>query len=171
MSYVTPANLADGNDALRELSELYGTEPALLAAVIAGGDTSAWLPADVAAAQDVLASIGRFCDQGTGEVDARLRVRGYTPPMDPVQFPVLVVWARAITRYHLHRQRDRTTEETGRIERDYRDAIRALDLIAEGKLSLGAGDPLALDPAAPDGGAVRITSQPRAFTRTTLEGL
>lgn len=170
--YVTASQLADGSASLNELAELYNVEPALLAAVIAGGSTSAWAAPDVAVATEALASIGRFATQATAEVDARLVRRGYSVPMDAVQFPTLAVWARAIARYHLHRQRDRTTEETGRIERDYKDALRALDLIADGKLSLGAGDPLAL--AAPSttddtvGGKVRITSQPRKFSRTTL---
>ena len=73
-------------------------------------------------------------------------------------------------RYHIHRQRDRTDEERGRIERDYREALRALDYVAQGKLSLGAGDPLAgAGPA--DGGAVRVASNPRMFTRKGLGAL
>lgn len=171
MSYVTPANLADGNDAAKELAELYGIDVALLAAVIAAGDTSAWPPADVTAAQDALASITRYCTQADAEVDARLAVRGYTLPQSATTFPVLLVWARSIARYHLNRNRDRTDEERGRIERDYRDALRALDAVAAGTLSLGAGDPLAPDPGDPDGGAVRVASQSRLFSRTTLGGL
>lgn len=174
MSYVTPANLADGSEATKELAELYGIEAALLIAVITGGDTSTWTTADVAAAQDALASITRFCTQATAEVDARLAVRGYPLPQDAAQFPILVTWSRAIARYHLHRQRDRTNEETGRIERDYRDTMRALDLVATGKLSLGANDPLApapVDPLDPDTGHVRVSSRERLFSRTTLGGL
>ena len=167
--YVTPAQLADGSDATKEYAELYGVDPALLAVVIAAGDTSAWPPAEVAAATAALASIERFCTQADGEVDARLAVRGYPLPQDPVQFPVLQVWARAIVRYHLNRLRDRTSEETGRIERDYREALRALDMVAAGKLTLGAGDPLA--EGAADEGAVRMTSNARMFSRSTLGGL
>ena len=170
MSYVTPAQLSDGADAAKELAELYAVDPVLLAAVIAGDDTSAWAPEEVAVATDALASITRYCTLADGEVDSRLVVRGYTLPVSAVQFPVLSVWARAIARYHLNRMRDKTDEERGRIERDYRDAIRSLDLVAAGKLSLGAGDPL-FDPAAADDGAVRVTSQPRIFTRDTLGGL
>lgn len=173
--YVTPANLIDGAEAAKELAELYGIDdPALMVTVIAGGDTSAWTPAEVAAATDALASITRFCTQADGEVNTRLAQRGYPLPQSATQFPVLAVWARAIARYHLHRQRDRTNEETGRIERDYRDALRALDQVAAGKLSLGAGDPLAPGPANPTDpatGAVRVTSQPRMFSRDTLGDL
>ncbi|RPE81843.1 phage protein Gp36 family protein [Vulcaniibacterium tengchongense] len=170
--YVTPAQLADGADALNELAELYQIDPPLLAATIAAGDRSRWTPEEIASADAALDSIVRFTLQAGGEIDARLAQRGYPLPQDPAQFPVLAVWGRAIARYHLHRQRDRTNEETGRIERDYRDAIRALDAVVAGKLSLGAGDPLApTPPSDPDGGAVRFSSQPRIFSRDKLEGL
>lgn len=104
-------------------------------------------------------------------MDSRLARRGYQLPLDHLQFPVLTVWARAIARYHLHPQRDRTNEETGRIERDYRNAIRSLNSIAKGELSLGANDPLAVDAGAQDGGAVRIESNPRMHSRGSLKGL
>ena len=163
--YVTPTQLADGSDATRELAELYGVDAELMAAVIAGGDTSAWEPEQVDAAEQALMSIDRYCEHATAEVDARLRQRGYVLPADPVRFPVLVVWSRAIARYHLNRNRDKTDEERGRIERDYRDALRALQLVAEGRLSLGADDPLA---GAPGSGAVMATGADRIFSRRTL---
>lgn len=168
MSYVTAKQLADGPESLKELSELYGIESELLAATLDGGDRSAWTPVETAAADDALDSIERFIVQADGEVDARLAVRGYPLPQNATQFPVLTVWARAIARYHIHRQRDRTNEETGRIERDYRDALRALDAVAAGKLSLGAGDPLATEASGTDAGAVRVQSQPRMFSRGSL---
>lgn len=173
--YVTVEQLADGSNSLQELAELYNVDVHLLAAVIVGDSTVAWEPSQATAAVEAVASIGRFAAQADAEVDARLAQRGYPLPMVAAQFPILTVWARAIARYHLHRQRDRTTEETGRYERDYKDAQRALDLVAIGKLSLGAHDPLS--PALPDpnsddaGGAVRITSKKRMFSRDTLGGL
>lgn len=169
--YLTIAQLADGSGSIKELAELYAAEPALLAAVIAGDDTSAWPPADVVQALQATESIDRFIVQAQGEVDARLAHRGYPLPQDATRFPILVVWTRAIARYHVNRQRDRTNEESGRIERDYRAALQALQLVADGKLSLGAGDPLAPDPTDPDSGAVRLQSQSRLFTRDTLGGL
>lgn len=170
MSYLTIEQLADGPEARKELAELYALDVALLSATLDGEDRSAWDADEQAAADEAVASIGRFIAQADGEVDARLAVRGYPLPMSAVQFPVLTVWARAIVRYHLNRNRDRTDEERGRIERDYRDALRALDYVAQGKLSLGAGDPLVgTDPA--DGGAVRIASNPRMFTRKGLGAL
>lgn len=174
MSYLTPQQLADGPESLREYAELYGIEPALLAATLAGGDRSPWSADDVAAADAALASIGRFIVQAGGEMDARLAVRGYALPVDASRFPVLVVWARAIARYHIHRQRDMESESSGRQERDYRDALRALDLIAEGKLGLGADDPLLPapgNPADPHAGPVRVQGRERLFSRDTLGGL
>ncbi len=173
--YVTAAQLADGSASLQELAELYTVDQPLLAAVIAGDSTGAWPTGEVAAAMMAVSSIERFAQQATAEVDARLAQRGYTLPLDPAQFQILGVWARAIARYHLHRQRDKTSEESGRIERDYKDALRSLDLVAAGKLSLGANDPLvpsAGNPAADDaGGAVRVTSKPRMFNRDSLRRL
>ena len=169
MSYVTPAQLADGPGPAQELAELFHIDQALLAATIAGTDRSAWSVDEIATADEALASIARFIVQADGEVNSRLSRRGYVLPISAITFPVLTVWARAIARYHVNRQRDRTNEETGRIERDYREALRALDLIAAGKLSLGAGDPLDVD-AAGDG-AVRMTSNPRIFSRRSMGGL
>lgn len=172
--YLTPAQLIDGSDGAKEFAELFLVDEALLAAVIAGRDTSAW-PADAVAravaAQD---SMQRFITQATGEVDARLAKRGYPLPQDATRFPLLSVWTRSISRYHLHRQRDRTTEETGRIERDYKDALRDLENVAAGRMGLGAGDPLFSDPNdpnAPRSNAVHVVSQPRMFTRCTLGDL
>ena len=172
--YLTPAQLIDGSDGAKEFADLFVVEPALLAAVVAGEDTSAWPADSVARAVAAQDSVVRFIAQAVGEVDARLTKRGYPLPQDATRFPVLSVWTRSIARYHLHRQRDRTSEETGRIERDYRDALRALDFVAEGKLGLGAGDPLMAnpnDPSQPGSNAVRVVSQPRLFSRRTLGAL
>lgn len=167
MPYLAPAQLIDGPESLNELSELFGVEPALLKAVIAG-EVVAADPADLGSAQAAVASITARIAEAQGEVDARLALRGYALPLDALQFPVLAVWTRAIARYHLHPQRDRTSEETGRIERDYRSAIRALDTLADGKLSLGAHDPLLAKPA--NDGA-QVNSNSRRFSRTSLGGL
>lgn len=166
MSYVTPAQMIDGPDSLYELSELFGVDAALLRAVVGNGDVAAWQEDDVAAAHEALDSIRQRIVQATGEVDARLAQRGYALPMDATRFPVLVTWARAVARYHLHPQREGTNESTGRIERDYRDAIRALDKLASGELSLGAGDPLSGQSE-----AAHYRGRGRAFSRRTLGGL
>lgn len=168
MPYVTPAQLADGSGAALELAQLFNIVEELLLATIAAGDRSAWTPDQIVEADAALASIEAIIVQADGECDSRLAVRGYALPMDATRFPVLTVWARAIARYHLNRNRDKTDEERGRIERDYRDALRSLDLVASGKLSLGAGDPLAASDA--DGGSVQMISNPRIFSRNSLRG-
>lgn len=165
MVYLAPAQLIDGPESLNELSELFGVLPALLKAAIAGENLSGWDAEDQLSALEALQAIDDRITQATGEVDARLARRGYPLPMDPAQFPVLVSWTRAIARYHLHPQREGTQETTGRIERDYRNAIRALDQIAEGKLSLGANDPtLAQD----ENAGAQVTGNPRRFSRESL---
>ncbi|AXA83711.1 DUF1320 domain-containing protein [Lysobacter oculi] len=168
MVYLAPAQLIDGPESLNELSELFGVLPALLKAAIAGENLSGWDAEDQLSALEALQAIDDRIVQATAEVDVRLAKRGYVLPLDPAHFPVLVTWTRAIARYHLHPQREGTTETTGRIERDYRDAIRALDQIADGKLSLGANDPtLAQD----ENAGAQVISNPRRFSRDSLGGL
>ncbi|MCK5772042.1 phage protein Gp36 family protein [Algiphilus sp.] len=166
--YLTPAQLADGQGARLEIAQLFELDVDLLAATLAGDDRSAWTADEIAAADATIVTIAAVITRADGEIDAHLAQRGYTLPMDPEQFPVLVTWSRAITRYHVQIQRDRTNEDTGRIERDYRDALRALRLVADGKLSLGAGDPLT--PGSTEPSSVQSSSAPRRFSRAALRG-
>jgi phage gp36-like protein len=169
VSYVTANQLAAGPGALKELTELGGVaSPELMAATISGADRSSWTADEIEVADAMLASINQAIALADSECDARLRQRGYVLPIDVLQFPVLTVWARAIARYHLNLQRDRTNEETGRVERDYRDALRALQLVADGKLSLGANDPLApATPSAASSGPSYCADE-RVFDRNSL---
>ena len=168
--YVTPAQLAEGSGAAQELTQLFDVASiALLLATIAGDDRSAWTAEEIAVADAALDAIEKAITLADGEVEARLAHRGYPLPQDPAQFPVLTVWARAIARYHLNLQRDLKTEDTGRVERDYRDALRALQQIADGKLSLGAGDPLAAPTPGSAGAGPEVCAPPRVFDRNTLE--
>ena len=172
--YVTPAELSSGSNAANEIAQLFDIAPDLWSLTVSGGDRSAYSPAEIAAADAALSDVSAVCVRATGEADAFLSQRGYTLPMSTVQFPVLATWARAIARYHLHPDRERTGEELGRIERDYRDARRALQLVADAKLSLGANDPLtpgSSDPGDADTGPIRYTSAPRMFSRDSLRGL
>lgn len=171
--YCTPAQLIDSDVRAHQIAQLFDLDQPLLVATVAGTPRDAWTPDEIAQADAALLSIQTELERATGEADARLAKRGYTLPSDPVRFPVLVVWTRAIARYHLHaiREGEGFDEDNGRIERDYRDARQALDLIAGGKLSLGAGDPLAVPAEGSAAGAIRITSAPRMFGRRTLGGL
>ena len=136
MSYITPAQLATGPEALQELAQLLSVDQDLLLATIAGTSRSAWTSDEIAAADAALVTLQSYIARADSEINARLSHRGYAVPMSAESFPILVVWAAAITRYHLSRMRDRTNEETGRVERDYRDTIRALQHVADGKLNL-----------------------------------
>jgi phage gp36-like protein len=54
---------------------------------------------------------------------------------------VVAEWSRAIARYYLHKDAI-SDANTSPIARDYRDAMKLLQQLAEGKFSLGVDDPL-----------------------------
>jgi len=160
--YCTPAQFVDAPEMLNELSELYQIATALLAATIAGAPRDEWTPEEIAAADAALTSVQGHLVGAAAEVDARLVKRGYVLPLSAAQFPVLTTWSLAIARYHLNPQRERTDETTGRVERDYRNAIRDLNALANGDLSLGPEDPLARR------GGPAFCAPERQFTQDTL---
>lgn len=171
--YCTAAQLTDSAIRAEQLAKLFDVETALLVATIAGTARDAWTADEIAVADAALVAIDAELLRATGEADARLARRGYALPMSSTQFPILTTWCRAIARYHLLALRDGefADEDSGRIERDYRDARRSLDLVAEGKLSLGAGDPLAVPAEGASASSIRVSSAPRMFSRDTLRGL
>lgn len=169
MSYLTPAQLIEGNGALLEMAQLHELEPLLLAATIANGDRGEWSAEQRAAADAALASILMQLMQASSEVDTFLVRRGYALPLSAATFPVLSTWTRMIARYHIQQQRDRSNEESGRIERDYRSALQALAAVAAGQRGLGAGDPL-LTPAQASATDASFESNPRLFTRDAMRG-
>jgi len=167
--YLTPARLAGGPEMLSELSELFGVPSDLLALLLAGQtpDPAEWTPGELASAVHALDEIEQTITRACGEIDARLAKRGYALPVDVTRFAIVGTWARWIARYLLHVQREGTQETTGRIERDYRDALKALDAVAEGKLLLGMSDPLAASSANP----VHLSGPGRQFSRQSLGAL
>jgi len=168
MMYLTPAQLANGVDMLNELSELFGVPADLLATMFAGDtpDPNVWAPAELAAAVNAADEIEQTIVRACGEIDARLAKRGYALPVDIKQFPIVGTWARSITRYLLHTQREGTQDTTGRIERDVRDAREFLKLVADGKVLLGTNDPLAAS-----AGSVHVSGPGRLMNRKTLGAL
>lgn len=170
MAYCTPAQLVDSAPRLKSLAQALDVAEVLLRATVDAGDRDDWSAEEIALADAALVSITQELARADGEIEARLARRGYTLPVDAAQFPILTTWARAIARYHLHADRSGEGADVveGRIERDYLDARKALDMVAEGKLSLGAGDPLAVPAESSSNGAVRVTSKPRMFDRDTL---
>jgi len=167
--YLTPAQLASGVEMRHELSELFGVPPELLALVFAGDtpDPAGWSPAELAASVHALDEIEQTIVRACAEIDAHLARRGYALPVDVARFPIVGTWARAITRYLLHTQREGTQDTTGRIERDVRDAREFLQLVADGKVLLGANDPLAASSA----NTVHMSGPGRQFSRQTLGAL
>jgi phage gp36-like protein len=145
--YVTPAQLAERPGA-RELAQVATrerdaiVEDALMEATLRDTDRSGWSADQIAIADDALARIIQAIADADGTIDGFLAKR-YPVPLSPVA-GVVVNWSRAITRYNLHKDRI-SSEGTDPILRDYRDAMKLLQLAADGKFSLGADDPVLTD--------------------------
>lgn len=169
--YCTPSQLADAK-LTRELAQVATPErvavldDALMEATLRGTDRSSFDPNDVAIADEALAHIQSALVDADGVIDGYLRSRKpvpYTVPLDPVP-DVVCVWARWIARYLLHKDRVSTTEQQDPIVRDYKEALRFLQLVADGKFSLGGNDPL--PPAG--AGMPQVSAPERVFTQETL---
>lgn len=169
--YCTPAQLADAKLA-RELAQVATPESApvitdaLMEATLRGEDRSAFSQEDVAIADAARTHIEKALADADGVIDGYLRTRKpvpYTVPLDPVP-EIVSVWARWIARYLLHKDRVSTNEQQDPIVRDYKEALRFLQLVAEGKFSLGG-----LDPLPPAGaGMPQVCAPERVFTQETL---
>lgn len=141
--YITLAQLAERPGAT-ELAQVASDEnsdivdAALMDTALRGGDVSAWSADEVALANDAVARINDAITDADGLIDGFLGKRGYTLPLTPIP-PLVAGWARAITRYNLHK--DRMTEANNDpIYRAYADATKFLQMVAQGNFSLGAGD-------------------------------
>ena len=174
MPYITHAELAERPGA-RELAMLASAEhtavvdAALLDATLRGLDRSAWPPEALAAADATLARIADAVAEADSLIDGFLAQRGYALPLalPPVSASrsVLGAWSRAVSRYLLHKSRI-SDETKDPIVRDYRDALKMLGLLAQGKFSLGADDPARAPASA--GTDVRFNSAPAIFGRDQL---
>lgn len=167
MAYITNAALAERPGA-QELAQVATPEhepivdAALMDATLRGTDRSAWSAEDQATADAALAVIGDAVAEADATIDGFLAQRGYVLPLAPV--PTIVSgWSRAIARYLLHKGR-RSLETTDPIVRDYRDALKLLQLTADGKFSLGADDTVA-NGASTD---VRFAGDANVFGRREL---
>jgi phage gp36-like protein len=167
MQYITAAALAERPGA-RELAQVATAEHQrmvpfeLMEATLRGTDRSSWTADQVAVADDALRRIEDAVSQAESIIDGYLARRGYPLPLSPA--PELVTgWTRDIARYLLHKDRG-GKEDTDPIVRAYRDALKFLELIAAGKFSLGAADPITSNPDQLD---VRFQSSPSVFDRTS----
>lgn len=162
--YITPAQLAERPGA-RELAQVATRErdaivvDDLMDATLRTLDRSAWSADQIAIADDALARIMEAIAEAGGIIDGFL-ARRYPLPLATVP-GVLTAWARSITRYLLHKDR-LSTDQNDPIVRDYRDAMKLLQLVAEGKFSLGADDPVLNDPADSE---VQFVSDGHVFRR------
>lgn len=165
--YIALVQLAERPGA-QELAQVASTvhqdvvPDALMEATLRAADRSAWTSDEQALADAAAARITEAVLQADGLIDGYLRRRGYAVPLSPV--PRLVAeWSRQISRYYLHKDTI-TDERSSPIARDYRDALRLLQLVADGKLNLGEDDPLA-SAVERD---VRSFGQERVFTADKL---
>lgn len=168
MPYVTHTELAERPGA-RELAQVASAEHqdivdyGLMDASLRGTDRSAW-PADtVAGADAALLRIADAVREADGIIDGFLARRGYPLPLNPVP-QVVAAWSRAVARYLLHKGRI-SDERSDPIARDYRDALKLLQLTADGKFSLGGQDPVATASSTD----VRFTGDAPVFSRDQLK--
>lgn len=164
MSYVSLLQLAEVPGAL-ELAQVASTsheavvDAELMDATLRAGDRSAWGAPEIAAADEAQERIENVITETDGLVDGYIGGR-YTLPLAVVPV-ILSAWARAIVRYKLHPYRE-GDEKTDPVVRDYRDALKFLQLVADGKFSLGLQDP-EQEPSAL--GDVRIDEGQKVFGR------
>lgn len=169
--YCTPAQLADAK-LTREIAQLATPEryavvaDDLFEATLRGEDRGGFAPADIAVADEALVHVLRALTDADGVIDGYLSLRKprpYALPLNPVP-GIVTVWARQIARYLMSKDRIGTREETDPVVRDYRDAIRFLELTRDGRFALGVDDPLPL----PSAGAPEFFAPERVFTHDTL---
>ena len=169
--YCTAVQLADSR-LTRELSQIATPErvaildDSLMEATLRGTDRASFDPVLVSIADEALVHVEKALADADGVIDGYLRSRKptpYTVPLDPVP-DVVSVWARWIARYLMHKDRVHTTDQQDPIVRDYKEALRFLQLVADGKFSLGP-----LDPLPPAGaGIAQVCAPERVFTQESL---
>jgi len=110
------------------------------------------------------ARVERAIEDAGEEIDTHVGAR-YAVPLDPVP-PMLRKAAVDIAVYNLYGRREKVPEM--RVER-YRNALRFLDQVSRGRLSLGRQDPEG-NPSESDAPCMSGENPRRAFTRNTLTG-
>lgn len=167
MQYLTLLQLAESPGAL-ELAQVASSSHAavvdaeLMDRTLRGEDRSSYTADAIAAADEAKARILELVDDATGVIDGYL-ARRYTLPLATAP-KILATWARAIVRYRLNKDRV-ADERTDPVARDYRDAIKFLQQVADGKFSLGIADP---EQGPAGDGEVRFESGAKVFGRRAL---
>lgn len=167
MPYVTLLQLAESPGAL-ELAQVASTQHSavvdaeLMEGTLRVEDRSAYTAGQIAAADEAKARILELIKEADGLIDGYLARRYALPLATPPG--LLVTWARAIVRYKLHPDRD-GDDRSDPVVRDYRDALKFLQQVSEGKFSLGIEDPTT---GAAVVGDVRFESGAKVFGRQEL---
>ncbi len=168
MPYVSLIQLAEVPGAL-ELAQVASDEhqaivdAELMDLTLRAGNRSAYSVDAIAAADAAKARIEQVVSETDQQVDGYLRFR-HALPLSPVP-GLLAVWARSIVRYRLHKNLD-GDDRSHPIVRDYRDALRFLAEVRDGRFSLGISDTTVV----PDGLDARFESPPKVFGRDELKG-
>lgn len=174
MAYITLTELAE-RPGPRELAQCASTlmqpvrDEALMDATLRGLDRSKWTPEEQAFADAALKRIQDAVAEADAVIDGFLAKRGYPLPLElpPTSTgkSVLTSWSRAISRYYLNKSR--VTDDKDPVVRDYKDAMKLLDWLVQGKYSLGGTDPEA---KALNGGTdVRFAAAEPVFGRAQLK--
>lgn len=167
MPYVTLQQLAEIPGA-QELAQVASdrhrgiVDAALMELTLLGGDRSAYSAEQVAEADQALARVQTAITSAEATVNGYIG-RRYRLPLGAVP-DVIAEWSRQIARYKLHSGRI-SDEREDPIARDYRDALRFLQQVADGRFSLGLDDPEA---APSDAGEVQIDTGRKVFGRNYL---
>lgn len=135
-------------------------DSSLMELTLRAGNRSAYSADEIAAANEAKDRIDEAVTTGTETVDAYL-ARRVSIPRDPVP-GILVRICRAVVRYDLHKQLIGSDRDNP-IVRDYREAIRMLEQLRDGKITLGADDPISASETSL--GEVRFESSPPVFAR------
>ncbi|MGA0610564.1 gp436 family protein [Caldimonas sp. KR1-144] len=168
MPYVSHAELAERPGA-RELAQVASPDHkdivdyGLMDVTLRGEDRSAWTAEEQEAADAAIVRVDDAVREADGVIDGFL-ARRYTLPLTAPVPPVVTGWSRAIARYLLHKDRQ-SLDKDDPIVRDYREALRLLQLAADGKFTLGIGD----ETVESNGGDVQIVSDAAVFGRDQLK--
>lgn len=119
----------------------------------------------MAAAPDwqVVAEARAYAD---AQIDARLRQR-YALPLSSVPRE-LKDWALALARHWLYSRRPEGQDLPPAVVDAYRDALKALDAVRDGKMSLAIAAPAGGETPAPEAGRVIVSAPDRLFTADKL---
>ncbi|MFO1495146.1 MAG: DUF1320 domain-containing protein [Lysobacterales bacterium] len=165
--YVTLAQLADAPGA-KELSEVASSErlgsplvdATLFDLTLRGVDRSAYSPDEISRADEAKVRVLSAVESADELINAHL-ARRLAVPQSSVP-GVLVRIARALVRYELHKNLI-GADQGHPVLRDYRDALRLLESIRDGKVTLGPQDPVAANEST--AGDVRFESSAPVFGR------